>query len=209
MPQDNYRRLNNFDGLCCTSAVASYDPSGCDVQFELVRIPSSSFNPWAPIEVEYRESYYDKLDPWKAEQAREQNLRGVLSPAQRQQPNRYILPQQSSPNRNPSSDAFYMPPKQAGMAVDQRWQTSAWGMSPNAATTSGAHAEGRYTVKNNTALAGPQGSGSCSNCSTCDRNNCSCDKYEYMFSPACGVTRHGRDYLQRQRPTWDVVVAPI
>ena len=44
--------LNNYGGKLNNYVVGKYDPYNMDVQYELVRIQSNSFNPWYPIREE-------------------------------------------------------------------------------------------------------------------------------------------------------------
>lgn len=227
--KDNFRRLNNFDGLHYTSSVGSYDPKGCDTQFELVRIPTSAFNPWYPIKEEVRTSYYDQLDPWEAERKNEMNLRSppVMTGGQVVPP-RYVIPQGQISRNAPPQQNFYLPPTQSGVLNrgNASWNNNTVNRSGLVASGGGGCINGQCSGKQNDKLTpfretnDPRftskfnscvscGEGDCNNCSTCDNKNCDCDKYTYLYSPACGVTKEFRDYTQRVKPNWGVTIAPI
>lgn len=247
---EHFRRLNNFDGLNVTSAVASYDPRGCDTQFELVRIPTSPFNPWYPITEEVRTSYYDRPDPWQAELKKELRMNGNVQMMNGLDavPPRLVLPQNAqNPFRNgPSCDSFYKPPTQSGTldinpsdvypvggsgnpAGSGSWNYKVVDYVGDVDTSGGGRPQtlmrsppripspaspplprNPFTQKMNTCFSCTGGADNdCNSCAMCNSKDCACDKYQYLYSPACGITRSYRDYTQRPTVPSSVIIAPI
>lgn len=90
--KNGYARLNNYGGKLFNTVVGSLTPDQCDMQYELVRVQSSPFNPWYPIKEEVWTSYYNQEDPWNAEREKENMLKQRL--ASQMPPPKFVLPQQ-------------------------------------------------------------------------------------------------------------------
>lgn len=209
---NNFRRIDNFDGLTYNNGVPTYDPSDCDcdVQFELVRVQTSPFNPWYPIvQEEVRTSYYDKEDPWKTEQLREQMI-GNINPNFKQQSapqsvlyqtnnNQVTFPQQQQINQMYGKFMPPTPPSQQQQNMYQfRPANNGVQQLPNGV---GAGGKMILNMPNN----------SCGFNGKSDTQDSDCEgKYATCFSPACSSTRECRDYNGRSlnKPYWSVIVSP-
>lgn len=99
--RENFKRLGNYGNNTFNYVVGSYEPNECDVQYDLVRVQNSPFNPWAPVKQEVWTNYYNQEDPWAAERQKEQSMRqqrvsgGPYVPT-----SRGVLPQGGQPNPN-------------------------------------------------------------------------------------------------------------
>lgn len=199
---NGYKRLNNYGSTTINNVVGKYDPNKCEMQYELVRVQSSPYNPWYPIQEEMLVSAYEKEDPWAAERAKENALNmpppKYVYPQQQSQQQHLILQQQS--NKQP-----VVTPSQQNLFVN-RLNGQQLG-NGHVVLPSINQTPFRENVDNRFVNLRDS-------CPSCVQNNedC-CDKsidVQSCFAPACSSMRDCRDYSNRAgKPQWCVVTAPI
>jgi len=232
---NGHRRLNNFGNSTFNYVVGSYNPNECDVQYDLVRVQNSTFNPWTPIKEEVWTSYYNKEDPWGAERQKEMrmnneirvnndpsvyhNLRGVvgnnnnLRNGMNSNNQRVVVNQVPQTNGTPQLRPDQIKLFQNRLMSQQISQPDMpLNLPPPSMASYIPPAELQElpfrTTDERTFFNLP------STCSSCVENNGDCkdnlDGMQYCFSPACSTMRECRDYSNRAgKRTWAVVTAPI
>ena len=184
--KNGYARLNNYGGKLFNNVVGSLSPDHCDMQYELVRVQSSPFNPWYPIKEEVWSSYYNQEDPWNAERTKEQALKQLSS---QMPPPKFVIPQYS----NQQIDNTLFQNRLLAQQLGQPTQKSLQQFVP---------VNNQFVELNN----------SCSSC--VDKNkdcNDDCD-YSFCYAPACSTMKpcvRDNASLAGRKQLCTVVTAPI
>lgn len=183
--KNGYARLNNYGGKLFNNVVGSVSPDQCDMQYELVRVQSSPFNPWYPIREEVWSSYYNQEDPWSAEREKELALKQLSS---QMPPPKFVMPQQYTQQIDETNFKNRLLSQQLGQ--------------PNVQNLKNFVPTNQFVELNN----------SCSSC--VDKNkDCKDDcEYSFCYAPACSTMKpcvRDNASLAGRKQICTVVTAPI